>query len=79
MRQDLPMLVTCLPNTDRTHLSKTLHELHREVCNLAGSVAGGTAYQWLQAYLGWANDAVRALRLLVSSDDIDRLGTHPSV
>lgn len=67
------MLVTCLPNTDRTNLSQTLHELHRKVGNLAGGVAAGNAYQWLLAYLNWANDAARALRLLVSSDDIDRL------
>ena len=67
------MLVTCLPDTDRTHLSQTLHELHMKVSNLAGGVAGGSAYQWLLAYLDWANEAVRAQRLLVSSDDIDLL------
>jgi hypothetical protein len=44
-----------------------------KVSNLAGGVVGGSAYQWLLAYLDWANEAVRALRLLVSSDDIDRL------
>jgi PIN domain len=50
-----------------------LHELHAKVSNLAGGVVGGSANQWLLAYLDWANEAVRALRLLVSSDDIDRL------
>jgi hypothetical protein len=71
--KNLPMLVTCLPHIDRTHLSQTLHELHRKVSNLAGGVAGGDASAWLLAYLDWASDAARALRLLVSSDDIDRL------
>lgn len=66
------MLVTCLPNIDRTHLSRTLRDLHTKVINLADGV-GNSAYHWLLAYLDWANDAVRALRLLVSSDDIDRL------
>jgi hypothetical protein len=50
-----------------------LHELHRTVSNLAGGVVGGDASAWLLAYLDWANDAARTLRLLVSSDDIDRL------
>ncbi len=67
------MLVTCLPNTGRTHLSQTLRELHVKVSNLAGGVVGGNASQWLLVYLDWANEAVRALRLLVSSDDINRL------
>jgi hypothetical protein len=38
---------------------------------LAG-VVGGHASAWLLAYLAWATDAVRALRLLVSSDEIER-------
>jgi hypothetical protein len=38
---------------------------------LAG-VVGGHASAWPLAYLDWATDAVRALRLLVSSDDIAR-------
>jgi hypothetical protein len=67
------MLVTCLPDIDRAHLSQTLHELHRKVSNLASGAVSGGAYQWLLAYLDWANDAARALRLLVSSADIDRL------
>jgi len=65
------MLVTSLPNIDGTISARSCTNCIG-VCNLAGGV-GGTAYQWLLAYLGWANDAVRALRLLVSSDDRDSL------
>jgi hypothetical protein len=43
---------------------------------LAG-VVGGHASAWPLAYLDRVTDAVRALRLLVSSDDIERLVLTP--
>jgi hypothetical protein len=70
---DLPMLVTLLPGSERTHVLRTLDDLHVAVENVRGLSSGQYPQQAIVAYFRWAHDAARALRKQVSAADIDRL------
>ena len=65
------MLLRPLPGVDRRNLRTALREVKTAAFNARG--AGGTTTDRYNAYMRWANDASRALSLLVSSDDLDRL------
>jgi hypothetical protein len=67
------VFLNCLPGIDRHHLRDTLQKLSFDVANLASGPISGEAYAWLLSYLEWTTDAVRVLRGLVSSEDINRL------
>ncbi|MET7996820.1 PIN domain-containing protein [Amycolatopsis sp. NPDC005232] len=67
------MVLNCLPGIDRHKLRDTLLRLGFDAANLASGHHSGEAYAWLLSYLEWTTDAVRALRGLVSSEDINRL------
>lgn len=70
------MLLRLLPGIHRDNLQRALLEVSTAAGNARG--AGGDAVARYGAYVRWANDSVRALSLLVSADDLDRLIRTPA-